>query len=119
MGIGKYSMEHSAFSTPHSVILADKRKTAGGRVIRLLTWLLYKFNLRIVSETDLEAIVAARTEQLRKAISELEQSYDITLESLGDALDLKDGPAEGHSNELRLTRSRLPKQWVSPATGFA
>jgi YesN/AraC family two-component response regulator len=41
-------------------------------------------------QTNLEALVTARTEQLRKAIKELEESYDITLEALGDALDLKD-----------------------------
>src|SRR5207302_7646617 len=41
-------------------------------------------------QTNLEALVTARTEQLRKAISNLERSYDITLEALGDALDLKD-----------------------------
>jgi len=33
--------------------------------------------------------VVARTEQLRKAIVDLERSYDITLEALGDALDKK------------------------------
>ena len=31
-------------------------------------------------QTNLEALVTARTEQLRKAIKELEESYDITLE---------------------------------------
>src|SRR5712691_11269550 len=41
-------------------------------------------------QTNLEALVTARTEQLRKAISNLERSYDLTLEALGDALDLKD-----------------------------
>ena len=32
---------------------------------------------------NLEALVNARTEQLRQAIAELERSYDITLGSLG------------------------------------
>src|SRR5579885_1366963 len=41
-------------------------------------------------QTKLESLVAARTEQLRKAMGTLERSYDITLEALGDALDLKD-----------------------------
>src|SRR6266851_3925086 len=41
-------------------------------------------------QTDLEARVTARTEQLRKAMVDLERSYDITLEALGDALDKKD-----------------------------
>jgi len=34
-------------------------------------------------QTNLEALVTARTEQLRQAITTLEQSYDITLEALG------------------------------------
>src|SRR2546425_8267590 len=41
-------------------------------------------------QTDLEALVEAQTGQLRKALFDLERSYDITLEALGDALDLKD-----------------------------
>jgi len=36
-------------------------------------------------QTNLEALVQARTEQLRQAMSDLERSYDITLEALGDA----------------------------------
>jgi putative nucleotidyltransferase with HDIG domain len=58
-------------------------------------------------QTNLEALVAARTEQLRRAMSELERamselerSYDITLEALGDALDLKDAETEGHSKRV-------------------
>jgi putative nucleotidyltransferase with HDIG domain len=37
---------------------------------------------------------------LRKAIGTLERSYDITLEALGDALDLKDAETEGHSKRV-------------------
>jgi putative nucleotidyltransferase with HDIG domain len=51
-------------------------------------------------QTNLEALVSARTEQLRKAVSNLEKSYDITLEALGDALDLKDAETEGHSKRV-------------------
>jgi putative nucleotidyltransferase with HDIG domain len=51
-------------------------------------------------QTNLEALVTARTEQLRKAIGTLERSYDITLEALGDALDLKDAETEGHSKRV-------------------
>ena len=51
-------------------------------------------------QTNLEALVAARTEQLRKAMGTLERSYDITLEALGDALDLKDAETEGHSKRV-------------------
>src|SRR6266487_3231044 len=51
-------------------------------------------------QTNLETLVTARTEQLRKAMSSLECSYDITLEALGDALDLKDAETEGHSKRV-------------------
>src|SRR6516225_12196067 len=51
-------------------------------------------------QTNLEALVAARTQQLRDAIQELERSYDMTLEALGDALDLKDRETEGHSKRV-------------------
>src|SRR5438105_7347836 len=51
-------------------------------------------------QTNLEALVTARTEQLRKAMANLERSYDITLEALGDALDLKDAETEGHSKRV-------------------
>ncbi|HEY6252153.1 MAG TPA: HD-GYP domain-containing protein, partial [Candidatus Angelobacter sp.] len=36
----------------------------------------------------------------RQAIADLERSYDITLEALGDALDLKDAETEGHSKRV-------------------
>ena len=68
----------------------------------------------IAYRTKLESLVAARTElldraltDLRKALSdreramvELERSYDITLEALGNALDLKDAETEGHSKRV-------------------
>src|SRR6185369_16711444 len=51
-------------------------------------------------QTNLEVLVTARTEQLRQAMNDLERSYDITLEALGDALDLKDAETEGHSKRV-------------------
>src|SRR6266849_2830443 len=51
-------------------------------------------------QSNLESLVAARTEQLRHAMTELERSYDVTLEALGDALDLKDAETEGHSKRV-------------------
>jgi putative nucleotidyltransferase with HDIG domain len=51
-------------------------------------------------QSNLERMVAARTEQLQNAMSNLERSYDITLEALGDALDLKDAETEGHSKRV-------------------
>lgn len=51
-------------------------------------------------QTNLESLVKARTDQLQAAIANLERSYDITLEALGDALDLKDAETEGHSKRV-------------------
>jgi len=51
-------------------------------------------------QTNLEALVQQRTEQLRQALGNLENSYDITLEALGDALDLRDAETEGHSKRV-------------------
>src|ERR1700674_3773621 len=51
-------------------------------------------------QTNLEALVEARTDQLQAAMAELERSYDITLQALGDALDLKDAETEGHSRRV-------------------
>src|SRR5205085_1832703 len=53
-----------------------------------------------VYQANLESLVAARTEQLRHTMVDLERSYDITLEALGDALDLKDAETEGHSRRV-------------------
>jgi putative nucleotidyltransferase with HDIG domain len=49
---------------------------------------------------NLEQLVSARTEMLRQAMADLERSYDVTLEALGDALDLKDAETEGHSRRV-------------------
>jgi putative nucleotidyltransferase with HDIG domain len=51
-------------------------------------------------QTELESLVTARTEQVRQALASLERSYDITLEVLGDALDLKDAETEYHSKRV-------------------
>jgi cyclic di-GMP phosphodiesterase len=51
-------------------------------------------------QTNLEVLVKARTDQLQTAMANLERSYDITLETLGDALDLKDRETEGHSKRV-------------------
>jgi putative nucleotidyltransferase with HDIG domain len=70
-------------------------------------------------QTNLETLVAARTDQLRKAMGDLERSYDVTLEALGDALDLKDAETEGHSKRvtaftIAIARALgLPKEDIS------
>jgi|SRR5579859_4742596 len=53
-------------------------------------------------QMNLESLVKARTDQLQRAMANLERSYDITLEALGDALDLKDRETEGHSRRVTL-----------------
>ncbi len=65
-------------------------------------------------KNELESLVKARTDLLdgttadlkraladrERAMAELERSYDITLEALGNALDLKDAETEGHSRRV-------------------
>jgi response regulator RpfG family c-di-GMP phosphodiesterase len=48
----------------------------------------------------LEEMIAERTQQLRKAMEDLENSYAATLEALGSAIDLRDGPTAGHSRRV-------------------
>jgi hypothetical protein len=64
---------------------------------------------------NLEALLAARTDQLRQAMTDLERSYDITLEALGDALDLKDAESEGHTKRVTAFTMPSPAPWDSPA----
>jgi putative nucleotidyltransferase with HDIG domain len=45
---------------------------------------------------ELEPLVGARTQMLRRALDDLARSYDVTLEALGDALDLKDAETKDH-----------------------
>jgi putative nucleotidyltransferase with HDIG domain len=49
---------------------------------------------------NLESIVTTRTGRLRSTMQDLERSYDITLEAMGDALDLRDAETEGHSRRV-------------------
>jgi putative nucleotidyltransferase with HDIG domain len=51
-------------------------------------------------QTNLEALVSAKTHQLRQIILTLERSYDITLEGFGDALALKDANTAEHSKRV-------------------
>jgi putative nucleotidyltransferase with HDIG domain len=53
-----------------------------------------------IYQKNLENAVHARTEMLRQAIADIEYSYDVTLEALGVALDLKDAETEGHSKRV-------------------
>jgi putative nucleotidyltransferase with HDIG domain len=51
-------------------------------------------------QANLEELVTARTEQLRQAVATLERSYDISLEFIADAMDLRDGESGGHSKRV-------------------
>ena len=82
-------------------------------------------------QTGLEALVRERTQKLDKANqdlteanrtlksvnddlqrlnAELERSYDITLEALGDALDMKDAETEGHSRRVTAFTIAIARQ---------
>lgn len=67
-----------------------------------------------VYRTHLEDLVTARTEMLNSAIADLERSYDITLEALGDALDLKDTETEGHSRRVTAYTIALARAMQLP-----
>jgi putative nucleotidyltransferase with HDIG domain len=68
-----------------------------------------------VYQSNLESRVVARTEQLRQAMVDLERSYDITLEALGDALDLKDAETEGHSKRVTAFTIAIARAMGLPA----
>ncbi len=60
--------------------------------------------------TNLELLVADRTQQWKTALSDLEKSYDILLEALGDALDLKDKETEFHSRRVTAYTIAIARQ---------
>jgi putative nucleotidyltransferase with HDIG domain len=67
-------------------------------------------------QQNLEQVVTARTEMLRQAMENLEHSYDVTLEALGDALDLKDSETEGHSKRVTAYTIALARAMgISPS----
>jgi putative nucleotidyltransferase with HDIG domain len=68
-----------------------------------------------VYRQDLEQLVNVRTSMLHQAIADLERSYDITLEALGDALDLKDAETEGHSKRVTAFSIALARGAGVPA----
>jgi len=65
-------------------------------------------------QSNLESLVEARSGQLQAAMSSLERSYDITLEALGDALDLKDAETEGHSRRVTAFTIAIAKAMGLP-----
>ncbi len=66
-------------------------------------------------QRNLEDLVEERTAQLSGALTQLEQSYDDTLEALGSALDLRDAETEGHCQRVTaFTISIAKAMQVSP-----
>src|SRR5438270_5995838 len=65
-------------------------------------------------QTNLESLVKARTDQLTATVRELERSYDITLEALGDDLDLNDRETEGHSKRVTAFTIAIAKRMGIP-----
>jgi putative nucleotidyltransferase with HDIG domain len=65
-------------------------------------------------QINLESLVKARTDQLQDALRNLERSYDITLEALGDALDFKDAETQGHSKRVTAFTMAIAKEMGLP-----
>jgi putative nucleotidyltransferase with HDIG domain len=67
-------------------------------------------------QQNLEHVVHARTDMLRQAMEDLEHSYDVTLEALGEALDMKDSETEGHSKRVTAYTIALARAMgITPA----
>src|ERR1700723_1809784 len=67
-------------------------------------------------QRNLEHVVEQRTMELKHALSQLEHSYDETLEALGGALDLKDAETEGHCKRVTAFTIAIAKAMkVDPA----
>jgi putative nucleotidyltransferase with HDIG domain len=63
-----------------------------------------------VYRQNLEQVIATRTNRLRATMQDLEKSYDITLEAMGDALDLRDAETEGHSRRVTAYTIALARE---------
>ena len=64
---------------------------------------------------NLEELIDKRTGKLRDAMSDLERSYDVTLEAMGDALDLRDAETEGHSKRVTAYTIALARAMRVPS----
>lgn len=58
----------------------------------------------------LEEMVEGRTEQLKSAVLQIEQSYEHTLEALGAAIDLRDSETAGHSERVAMYSTQIAKE---------
>ena len=56
--------------------------------------------------------------RLHQTVADLERSYDVTLEALGDALDLKESQTEGHSRRVTAFAIAIARaHGISPDSG--
>ena len=58
----------------------------------------------------LERLLQERNAQLHEMMADLERSYDVTIEAMGDALDLRDEETEGHSKRVTAYTVALARQ---------
>src|SRR5277367_5854104 len=65
-------------------------------------------------QINLESLVAARTDQLQATLRDLERSYDITLQALGDALDLKDAETQNHTRRVTAFTIAIAREMGVP-----
>jgi putative nucleotidyltransferase with HDIG domain len=63
---------------------------------------------------DLEQMVAARTSSLLSTMEDLERSYDITVQAMGEALDLRDAETEGHCRRVTVYTIALAREMGLP-----
>jgi putative nucleotidyltransferase with HDIG domain len=70
-------------------------------------------------QINLQQRVDEQTAQLQMAITQLEQSYDDTLEALGSALDLKDAETEGHCQRVTAFTISIAKAVPVPNSYLA
>jgi len=58
----------------------------------------------------LEEMVSVRTQEVQAALADLEHSHSATLEALGSAIDLRDGPTAGHSKRVLLYSLKIAQE---------
>ncbi len=66
-------------------------------------------------QSNLESIVKAKNEQLQQVLADLERSYNVTLEALGDLLDLKDPVNSGHAKHVTAYAIAIARAMGLPA----
>ena len=69
--------------------------------------------------TNLEALVAARTQQWKTALANLEKSYDLTLEALGDTVDAKDAETQEHTRRVTAYTIAIARKMGLPKEEIA